>query len=788
MHISVGDLVAHLLRSGDLTATFSGPGRARLGTLVHQRLQKSRPPDYRAEVPVSYQIETDRLILTVDGRLDGVFAAAKPPIIEEIKSTTGDPDRLLARQNPVHWGQVLMYASIYAREEQLDSVIARLTYCDIESEQERFEDRPMRLDQLEAFRDDLLARYLRWAHALADWQHRRNASIAALEFPFGNYRPGQREMAVALFRTLREKGQLLVQAPTGIGKSAAALFPAIKMLHAQPDARLFYLTARTTGQKAAKEALGHMRRGGLRLKSVILTAKEKICFVPEGTCSGEECEYARGHYDRMDPARWALFEHDDFDGDTIAQLARHHRVCPFELALELAFWAECIIGDYNYAFDPRAALRRHLVEDTRPSLLLIDEAHNLVDRSREMFSAELDKKAVYSLQRRLKTPLPRLHRDLGSIYRWMLKQRKQMVSQNQQAVSQPERPDKIVERLQRFARHAEKWLARNLKSEFRADLLEFYFAAHAFLRVAEQYDSTYCTLFEASGRDWRIRLYCLDPAGPMAANLARCQAAVFFSATLSPSLYYSRMFGCRSQTPILQLASPFAPENLQVMIWDRMSTYYREREASLVPLTRLVAHLASGRPANYLVFLPSYQYLQMLFEKFVQRYPDLRAICQQPHMDADQRAEFLGCFAQNRGGTEAVPSSLVGFAVMGGIFGEGIDLTGEQLSGVVVVGVGLPAICLERDLIRDYFAENDAAGFEFAYMYPGIQRVLQAAGRVIRTESDRGVVVLVDRRYGQGRYRRLLPEAWRCQRFDRIEEMDGRLRPFWAADPASQDV
>jgi DNA excision repair protein ERCC-2 len=424
LKIAVRELIERVFRSGDLEFEFLGSIRPVEAIRAHQKIQNSRPADYQPEVAISHQVETDRFRLIIGGRIDGVYAEPDRTIIEEIKTTTRDPNYFKKNENPVHWAQVKTYAYIYGHQQGLEEIITRLTYYQIDTGATREYQLTFDISELEIFFNDLVARYLAWAETIFDWSDRRDKSIQNLEFPFGNYRSGQRQMVDESSRLIRHNGQLLVQAATGIGKTIAVLYPSVKSLADEITQKIFYLTARTTGRMAAEKALDELRAKGLRLKSVTLTAKDKICFCPDSACNPEECEYARGHYDRINDAVKAIFARDAFTRDQIVEAARAYRVCPFEFSLELSLWADCIICDYNYVFDPRVYLRRFFQEENGDYIFLIDEAHNLVDRSREMFSAEIFKQPVLDIRRKLKNELPRIFKSLGRINTWLVKARK----------------------------------------------------------------------------------------------------------------------------------------------------------------------------------------------------------------------------------------------------------------------------------------------------------------------------------------------------------------------------
>jgi DNA excision repair protein ERCC-2 len=779
LKIGVRDLVAHVLCSGDLQFGFFATARPVEAIRAHQKIQQARPSNYQAEVPVSHQIETDLIILDVGGRIDGVYTDAERVCIEEIKTTVRNLDDAAQVENPVHWGQLKCYAYIYATTQSLSEIDIELTHCQLDTGETRTLRQSVTTAELASFFQDLLSRYLEWAETVVRWGSRRDESIRELDFPYCHYRPGQRDFAVAVYRTIKDSGQLLAQAATGIGKTMAALFPAVKALAEGSSSKIFYLTARTTGRMAAEKALDELRHRGLRLKSLTITAKDKICFNPNSACHPDECEFARGHFDRLNGALKDMFRADQFSREAIERMSQAHRVCPFEFSLTLSLWTDCIICDYNYAFDPRVFLRRFFLEENGNYTFLIDEAHNLVDRSREMFSAELFKQPVLNLRRRLRHDLPAISKNLGQINSWMGRARRKCDAGSIPMCSEKKSPDGLLPLLRNFLRMTERWLSRNIKTPFREDLLELFFGVSGFLRVAEQYDESYATCFEKINKDLKLKLFCIDPSGQLKSALTRCKAAVFFSATMSPMEYFKKILGCTESAKQLTLPSPFPGDNLGLFVADGVSTLYRQRENTKEQVAEAIFTLIHQKKGNYLVFFPSYEYMMTVHESFTVGCPPSEIILQTPNMSDPEREAFLKRFAREN------PQTLVGFAVMGGVFGEGIDLVGDRLSGAVVVGVGLPGISLERELIREYFAVSLHAGFEYAYQFPGINRVFQAAGRVIRTETDRGVVLLIDQRYATQRYRALLPAEWNPARVRNLRQFADDLRMFWAPQQAT---
>jgi DNA excision repair protein ERCC-2 len=773
LKIGVRELVERVLRSGDLAFEFLRSSRPVEAMRAHQRIQNSRPDTYQPEVSISHQVETDRFRLIIGGRIDGVYAEPDRILIEEIKTTTRNPDYFEKNEQPVHWGQIKTYAYIYGSAHGLNEIGTQLIYYQIDTAEVREVKRTFDISELEFFFNDLVRRYLEWAGTIVDWTEQRDESIKDLDFPFSTYRPGQDQMADEAYRTIRNRGQLLVQAATGIGKTIAVLYPAVKALAEELIQKVFYLTARTTGQMAAEKALNELRANGLKLKSVTLTAKDKICFCPDSACHPDECEYARGHYDRINAAIKTIFTGADaFTRETIIQIAREFQVCPFEFSLELSLWADCIICDYNYAFDPRVFLRRFFQEENGDYIFLIDEAHNLVDRSREMFSAQIFKQPVLDLRRQLKRHLPHVFKSLGRINAWLVKARKKC-AESRNPLAEKSLPDELIPLLRSFLFITERWLSQNVKTHFREDLLNLYFSISGFVRVADQYDECYTSCYEKIGKDLKLKLFCINSSVHLGKALNRCQVAIFFSATMTPMDYFKQILGCDQSAHHLILHSPFPGEHLGLFISDQISTYYRHRDQTVDQVSQIVSALIDQKKGNYLLYFPSYAYMRKIYASYTAHCPQTETVMQKPGMAESERDKFLRRFSQDN------PYTLVGFAVMGGIFGEGIDLVGNRLMGAVVIGVGLPGISLERELIKEYFTSALGEGFEYAYLYPGINRVLQAAGRVIRTENDRGVVLLIDQRYSRFQYKSLLREEWDPTWVQTPRQLADHLQKFW---------
>lgn len=778
--VSVRTLVEFVLRQGDLQSGGAGTSsRAIEGTRAHQFIQKARGADYLKEVSLSTTVADEEILLEIHGRADGVIIKETGVCIEEIKSTTLGLEQIDESYSSMHWAQAQCYAYLLAEQEDVRSRIeVQLTYVQLHTHETKVFTRVFDIDELKELFLNLVQRYLAWARRLSHWVEARNESIRALDFPYPRYRTGQRELVVAVYKTMKEGKKLFVQAPTGIGKTLGTIFPALKGLNEGFAAPIFYLTAKTITRTVAETTLAILQNQGLAIKRLTLTAKDKICFCPEIFCTPEECTFAKGYYERVRFALEEIFAEDSWDRGTIERYAKTHSVCPFEFSLDLAIWADFIICDYNYVFDPRVYLKRFFQEGGE-YLFLVDEAHNLVDRAREMFSAELKKEEILRLKRDVQKDESTLAKRLQTVNNYFLKLRQQGLTVEKEA------PVSLYPSLEKFVTEAEKVLKKlaegtlfgGFSPDWKEPLLELYFKVLGFLRTAETYDEHYVTHYQEAEQDFTIKLFCVDPSRQLAAALERGRAAVFFSATLSPLEYFIQILGGEASSYKLRLKSPFPPENLNVLVHHSISTKYKQRASTFDQVVEAISAVVRAKTGNYLVYFPSYDYLQEVYERFSVQNPEITALSQTPGMKEEEREEFLERFREDP------KETLVGFAVLGGLFGEGVDLTGSRLSGAVIVGVGLPQIGPEREIIRSYFEVTRGQGFEFAYMYPGMHKVLQAVGRVIRTEEDRGVVLLIDERFSLASYRKLFPKEWDPVRYvGSSESILSLLKEFWARE------
>ena len=824
IRLPIRQLVEFLLRSGSIDSRFAGFDRALEGARIHRRLQKAAGEGYAAEVPLCADYTVDGIRFTLEGRADGIFTNETGVVtIDEIKTTAVPEEEICEDMNPCHWAQGMVYGAIYSAQESLPAVDVRLTYYQIDTDRILRFVRHFSRQELEQFLHKLLHRYLPWAQRQLAWQETRSGSLTAMRFPFEAYRPGQRALAGEVWRACTaapsKKGtRLFCQAPTGIGKTMSALFPALKAMGSGCGEKLFYLTARNTTQAAAEDAIARLRavQPDLALRSVTLTAKEKACLHPDAeghpACLPEVCPYANGYYDRIKNALAALLDGSgQFSRAALADTARQFTVCPFELGLDLSEWCDVVIGDYNYLFDPVVHLKRFF-DTSGDWLFLIDEAHNLPDRARAMYSARFCKSSLTDTKRTLGKGKSALKTALTKADKAMREARQACVRlaprrHAEDAPGEPaqtsllpepdapafalpeplyaqdgtvflqELPAALLTPLRAVQAPLQAWLEDNPEADAHPQMLELYFAVQDLVRAAERYDSHFVTQLTARGSELELQLLCLDPAPFVDASLSTGRSAALFSATLTPPAYYRSVLGCADARAVA-LESPFPAGNLGLFCLPGISTRYRDRERSVQSVSDALARLAQSRVGNYLAFFPSYAYLRQVQEDFTARYPGISTLVQESGLDDAARAAFLARFEPDPAHT------LLGFAVMGGIFGEGVDLAGDRLIGCAIVGVGLPQVNPRQEMLRRYYDAQNGAGFDYAYRYPGMNKVLQAAGRVIRTPEDKGVVLLLDDRFAKPEYQRLFPLHWKhLQYLPGPAALETALADFWSSKP-----
>lgn len=774
IRISVRSLVEFILREGDIDNRVSGSmekDAMLLGGKIHRKIQSRMGTNYTAEVPLKIQMPCDGFVLQIEGRADGVLKDDGKVLIDEIKGILRSLEHLEAPV-PVHLAQAKCYAYIYAVQNSLKCIDVQMTYCQMETEEIRRFCQEFEFQELQTWFQDLVTQYEKWAKFEIEWRNVRNDSIRQIEFPFP-YREGQRDLVVSVYRTILRKKKLFIQAPTGVGKTMATVFPAVRAVGEGLGEKIFYLTAKTITRTVAEQAFSLLKEKGLLYKTITLTAKEKICFCEEAECNPDACPYAKGHFDRVNDAVFDLITHSgDWSREVLEEQAKKYMVCPFEMSLDVSNWADAVICDYNYAFDPQAHLKRFFSESGKGEyLFLIDEAHNLVERGREMYSASLYKEDLLEVRKLVKAEDPKLAKGLSECNQQFLELKRECEHyQILKSVSH------IALKLMNVLSKLEDYLEECKDAEKKKRVLDFYFAVRSFLNIHDIMDENYVIFSEMmeDGR-FQIKLFCVNPAVNLQNYLEQGNSTIFFSATLLPVHYYKKLLSVEKDDYAVYAHSSFPQENKFLFIGTDVSTRYTRRgESTYQRFARYIAVMAEQKKGNYMAFFPSYRFLEEVHTCFLECVDhEVDSICQVSYMDEEQREEFLEEFEQER------EKSLVAFCVMGGIFSEGIDLTDDKLIGAVIAGTGLPQVCTEREILKQYFNAADMDGFDYAYLYPGMNKVLQSAGRVIRTESDRGVILLLDDRFREMRYREVFPREWQQYQLGSVKNLEQEIRTFW---------
>lgn len=696
-------------------------------------------------------------------------------IIDEIKGIYRDVSTL---DHPLmlHLAQAKCYAYIYGSQNNLRTISVQMTYCNLETEEIRRFREKFTLHELENWFMDIVEQYQKWAKHQIEWREIRQASIKDVKFPFP-WRKGQKEVASSVYRTMLRRKKLFIQAPTGTGKTISTVFPAVKAVGEGIADRIFYATAKTITRTVAEEAYEILRsRQGLRMKTLTLTAKEKICFMDEVQCNPDACPYAKGHYDRVNDAVFEMITTGEvFDRPAIEAQARKWQVCPFEFGLDVSLWADAIICDYNYIFDPRAKLKRFFGEGVKGDyLFLIDEAHNLVERGREMFSASLLKEDFLALKKVIKPYSPKMAKALNRCNTWLLEQKRECGD-----VQVLPNIGTFPIYLMNLCGIMEEFLEDSHNAEINEKVLELYFQVRRFLDTSDHLDENYLIYTELlESGEFLIRLFCVDVSENLQECLNKGKSTIYFSATFLPINYYKSLLSTLTDDYAIYAQSTFDPGKRLVMIGTDTSSRYTNRNVrEYRKMAEYVLQLIQARRGNYMIFFSSYRMMEDVADQFAilceEKEENIRLICQETGMREEQREEFLAQFEKSH------PEGLAGFCVMGGIFGEGIDLKEDRLIGAVVVGAGLPQVCNERELLKTFYDKRGEDGFFYAYLCPGMNKVLQSAGRVIRTEGDEGVILLLDERFSSSRYRQMFPEEWEQMWLCNLQNVRQKTEEFW---------
>lgn len=752
LELSVHQLVDFLLRTGDIDNRVFNRSSMNEGTLIHALYQSKQGKNYLSEVPLKYEFMIGETVVSLEGRADGIISKGNNEfIVDEIKSTVMELQEFRDNNLSWHLGQAKCYAFMFAKMNNLNSIGIRLTYIKQGNVKEKlFDEYTFLISDLEQYIYSLLEDYLNFYNIVFRLNEERNESILSLPFPFDNYRQGQRELAKYSYSIAKNGGKLFVEAPTGIGKTMSTLYPFIKALKEDEKSKIFYLTAKNTGKNNAANAIQILKRKGLKALDILITAKEKICFCKDKACNPEECPFAKDYYTKIkDVIKAALLSYDTFDLETILAIAKTYSICPFELELDLSLFCDVIICDYNYMFDPISYMKRYFDEDSSHYLALIDEAHNLVERSRKMYSASISKKSFEEAKKSLR------HIPNRSLKTQMSKISKLFASFDELGHGEHEFDDinydhfKVLERFITVYQDVNK----NHNKDITKELVNFYLDVNSFVKISEFYSTNY-VYYVNKGSDTTLNLLCLDASKYVGSILKRIKGSTLFSATLSPIDYYVNLLGGdKENDPRLILSSPFPKENLLLSIAPNVSIKYKNRDSSYKDVCDYIKTFISPKIGNYFVYLPSYEYQKKLLKEL----GDIKGVnfhIQESEMSEIEKEEFLSNFKHNPKETH------VGFVIIGGSFGEGVDLVSDRLSGVMIVGIGLSKINYESDKIALYYKNNGLNGYDYAYLYPGMNKVMQAIGRLIRSEADKGSVLLIDERYLTNEYQSLYKKQY----------------------------
>lgn len=826
LHISVRGLVEFILRNGDIDKRMGGGSELAAmqeGSRIHRMIQGKMGPEYEAEVPLFFCVEKDEYSLVVEGRADGVITEPDIITIDEIKGTYRSLE-YMREPVPTHLAQAKCYAYMYGIKNDCHNLRIRLTYCNLETEEIRYFYHDESFEELEQWFVNLLEEYDKWAVLKCRAYNRRQESIQSLEFPYP-YREGQKELATQVYQTIDQKKKLFLEAPTGVGKTITTVFPSVKAIGMGKADQIFYLTAKTITRTVAQEAFELLRSKGLCFRTVVITAKEKICFCEKKECNPDYCEYAKGHFDRVNAALYDMLCNEEaLSRELIEKYAYEYKVCPYELTLDACLFADGIICDYNYVFDPEGKLQRFF-GDGAPAgnyIFLIDEAHNLLERGRNMYSAVLIKESFMSLKREIKqeilaeisqiTDKAQIEGQLSldekgdSVYissgkkdkkhaksifvrngyadkmvALLEKCNKELLAMKRECEGSRvvQEIDLFVNPLRRLYSTISDYLEEreNKTVTIMDSLLDFFFDVAHFLETYELLDENYVkyTQIEDNG-DFSIKLFCTNPRENLKSCMRFSRSTILFSATFLPIQYYKKLLGGDSEDYEVYAKSVFDPNKRGLFIAnDVTSKYTRRSDEEYEKIAYYVSEIVHSRTGNYLVFSPSHAFMHHIYDIYEAKYAfsDEKCVLQQENMNETDRENFLDMFEQEK--------SLTAFCALGGIFSEGIDLKNEKLIGSIIIGTGLPQVCFERELLKKHFDDEGENGFDYAYRFPGMNKVLQAAGRVIRTEEDRGVIALLDERFLQTSYTKMFPREWSDYIRINSNSVAEEVMEFWQA-------
>lgn len=756
IQISVRTLVEFIYRSGDLDSSLKSGVTMQEGIRIHQLVQ-SEYEGFQKEVSLKLVMPIDQdseLVLT--GRADGVLQTSEETVIDEIKSTFVDLDEIDETYSFMHWAQAKLYGAMLASDQELENIGIQVTYYSLKTEKKKSLKINYPVSELMAFLDQTVNLFRKWLAVQVKLETAAEVSAEKVPFPFGQFRKGQDVLAKSVYASVRDGNHLIVEAPTGIGKTLSTLFPAIKALGKGFTKRIFYLTSKTSHRKVALDALEALQDKGLDVLVVGLQAKEKLCTNDVFTCTPGACPYAKGHFDRINEALFDVVSvSGHYNPTAIREIAMKWVVCPFELALDITDFSQVVVCDYNYFLDPFVLLKRHFSSKSN-AVILMDEAHNLYERARDMYTATLSLKNLKNVIK--------LSKELDKGYHQLLKKIQAPLKKNIEQADERGLINSLDLRLlNAISKAALYFLDQGRFSEVTKQIVfvDHFFELHRFLKILEYQDDHFAFMVDEKEPDVMV-LRCLDPSKILETSYELVRSVVSFSATLSPFSFYQGVLG-HSNSKRLQVGSPFDVSNRLLWLNTRHSTYQKDRTESLEPIAQDIAYLLNERTGNYFIFCPSYAYLELLKPILEPMLPPQAVLAQSSGMSEDERELFLEAFV-------SVPTTTkVGMVVLGGAFSEGVDLRGERLSGVIIIGVGMPVLSHERFLMRDYYEGKGYNGFDYAFTYPGLNKVFQAGGRLIRTEADKGLLMLICKRYGEKRFLNEFPKHWHPHQIIRTE-------------------
>lgn len=819
IRVSVRQLVEFILREGDIDNRRTGGSDTAMqeGSRIHRMLQQRMGSDYHAEVALKYIWNAGAYNIIVEGRADGIIDfdwerhsaqkavvtknsnekqtlpvadVEKKVIVDEIKGTYKEL-RKIQKPIAVHLAQAKCYAYIYAEQCELKEIGVRMTYCNLETEETKYFHEDYTFIELRNWFEELMLEYKKWSDFQFEWTRIRTASIKALSFPFP-YREGQKELVTYVYQTIYHKRKLFLEAPTGVGKTISTVFPTVKAFGEGMVEKIFYLTAKTITRTVAQQCFSLLAEGGLKMKTVILTARDKICPLEKAECNPDACPYAKGHFDRINEAMYELLIREDhFSRETVLAYAEKHMVCPFEMGLDMSLFSDAVICDYNYVFDPKVYLKRFFADGNgrKDYIFLIDEAHNLLERGREMYSASLIKEDFLKVKKLIGDKSQKLTKQLEKCNKELLAMKRLCENYREEEMIAP-----FVMALTRAYGTMDEFLEEHENFADREEVLELYFKMAHFLNMYEIMDENYVAYSQLmSDGDFMLKLFCVNPADNLKQCMKKGRSSILFSATLLPIQYYKKLLGGETEDYEVYARSTFEEDKRALLFArDVTSKYTRRSTEEFRRIARYLYEIVNKRYGNYMVFFPSHAFLEEVYDIFMEEYFDeniMECVVQEDYMSESQREEFLRKFEGNESCNlseqiafdieEEEETILIGFCVMGGIFSEGIDLKNDSLIGAMIVGTGIPQVCCERELLKKYFDEQGENGFDYAYRIPGMNKVLQSAGRVIRTADDIGIIALLDERFLEYQYKRMFPREWNQYEVVNVDEVAKRVEKFW---------